>query len=65
LWFVFLRDDINPATAPRDTSLQRGILDWLAKGNAWHDGGMFILTDDLDHFGTQQYRRSWSPEGLL
>ena len=65
LWFIFLQDEINPATAPRDTSLQRGILAWLARGNIWHDGGMFMLTDDLDRFGTQQYRRSWPPEGLL
>ena len=64
LWYVFLQEEFNPATAPRDTSLQRGILDWLAGGNTWHDGGMFILTDDLDQFGTQQYRRSWPPEGM-
>ena len=64
LWYVFLQDEFNLATAPRETSLQRGILDWLAKGNTWHDGGMFMLTDDLDRFGTQQYRRSWPPEEL-
>jgi len=65
LWFVFLQDEFNLATAPRDTSLQRGICDWLARGNTWHAGGMFILTDDLDHFGTQQYRRSWPPNGMM
>lgn len=64
LWFVFLQHELNLATAPRKTSLQRGICDWLARGNAWHDGGMFILADDLDRFGTQQYRRSWPPSGL-
>jgi hypothetical protein len=65
LWYLFMQDELDPATAPRQTSLQRGVLDWLAKGNLWHDGGMFILADDLDGFGTQQYRRSWPPEGLL
>ena len=64
LWFVFLQDEFNLATAPRDTSLQRGIADWLARGNTWHDGGVFILSEDLDHFGTQQYRRSWPPKGM-
>ncbi|MGD1002365.1 MAG: acyltransferase domain-containing protein [Candidatus Brocadiia bacterium] len=64
LWFVFLQEEFSLATAPRDTSLQRGIADWLARGNAWHDGGVFILADDLDRFGTQQYRRSWPPKGM-
>jgi hypothetical protein len=64
-WFIFLQDEFNLATAPRDTSLQRGLLDWQARGNTWHNGGMFMLTDHLDHFGTQQYRRPWPPKGLL
>ncbi len=65
LWFVFLQEEFNLATAPRDTSLQRGIADWLARGNTWHNGGVFILTDDLNGFGTQQYRASWPPKGMI
>ncbi|MCC6442220.1 MAG: DUF5596 domain-containing protein [Armatimonadetes bacterium] len=59
LWFIFLKDDFDPVTLPRDTSLQRSVADYLAQGNRWRGGGMFYLTDDLDHFGEQHYRRSW------
>ncbi len=64
LWFIFLRDDLDPAALPRDTSLRRGVADFLAAGNVWRCGGMFFLADDLDHFGTQHYRSHWPPEGL-
>lgn len=56
LWFIFLRDDFNPATLPRRTSLQRAIADFLAAGNRWRGGGMFFLTDDLPRYGMQCYR---------
>lgn len=56
LWFVFFQDQLDPATAPRRTSLQRALLDYLAPGRAWHNGGMFILTDDVKHYGAQHYR---------
>jgi len=58
LWFIFLRDKVDPATAPRHTSLQRAILDHLAGGGVWGgSGGMFFLAEDLPEFGTQLYRR--------
>jgi len=47
-------------TAPRETSLQRAILDYLQAGNVWRAGGMFFLMDDLDRFGRQWYRSSYS-----
>ena len=61
LWFVFLQSPFNPATAPRETSLQRAILDYLDNGNAWHPNGMILLLDDLPRFGTQFYRRQFHP----
>jgi hypothetical protein len=64
LWFIFLRDPVDPATAPRDTSLQRGVADFLAAGNTWRGGGMFFMAEHLDHFGTQYYRSHWPPAGL-
>ncbi len=63
LWFIFLRDDVDPATAPRDTSLRRGVADFLAAGGRWRSGGMFFLVDDLPLFGTQAYRARAFPEG--
>jgi hypothetical protein len=56
LWFVFFQEKFDPATAPRETSLQRALLDYITAGNTWRDGGMFYLTDDLPSFGTQYYR---------
>ncbi len=56
LVFIFGRADVDPATAPRDTSLRRGILDFLAAGHRWRGGGMFFLTEDLPRFGTHVYR---------
>jgi len=63
LWFVFLqRGAIDPATAPRTTSLQRRILQFLEKGGHWRHGGMIYLLDDLDRYGEQVYRRGWSAD---
>jgi len=56
-WFIFLQEPFDAATAPRKTSLQRGILDHLQAGNLWRDGGMFFMLDDLDHFGSQWYQK--------
>ena len=48
LWFVFL---VNPpfdvAALPRDTSMRRAIADWLAAGNVFHLGGMYLLRDEV------------------
>lgn len=57
LHFLFARDDIDPATAPRDTSMRRAFLDWLQSGKRLLAGGAFMLTEDLCHYGTQPYRK--------
>jgi len=57
-WFIFLQEPFDPTTAPRETSLQRAILDHLQAGNFWRDGRMFFMLDDLDHFGSQWYQKS-------
>jgi hypothetical protein len=59
LWlFAFGRQYPNPATAPRDTSLRRGVLDWLAQGKQIFDlpGLMFHTPEE---WGTQPYMREW------
>lgn len=55
--FVFCRkyDDWNEA--PRDTRLQRGMLDILQSGGKLRSGGMFFLKEDLKYFGNQYYRK--------
>ena len=62
LWFVFLQDGaFNAATARRDTSLQRAILDYLARtGSPWHTGAMFIMGTEIESPATDAYRRQWS-----
>ena len=64
LWFIFLRDEVDPKTAPRDTSLRRGVADFLATGERWRGGGMFYLLDDLDAYGSEPYRSRWPPAGV-
>ena len=65
LWFVFLQEEFNLATAPRDTSLQRGIADWLARGNTWHDGGLFILRTTSIASARSSTGASWPPKGMI
>ncbi|MBR5024946.1 MAG: hypothetical protein IKX48_07755 [Victivallales bacterium] len=56
MWFVFLRGwPLDFATAPRETTLQRKVLDYLAEGHRWRGGQMFILMDDIDNFRDGTY----------
>ena len=59
LRFIFGRDDIDIATAPRDTSLRRALLDHLQAGGRLINGGMFFLCEDFESFGSQVYQRYW------
>ncbi len=59
LYYIFGSDDVDPATAPRETSLQRAVLAFLEGGGVWRCGGMFLLKEDLEHFGSQVYRAGW------
>jgi len=59
LAFIFGRDDVDPATAPRDTSLRRALLDRLATGLPLRAGGMFCLPEEVREYGSQPYRRRW------
>jgi len=61
LWFIFLRDDLNMATVPRRTSLQRAVAEYIEAGKTWRGGGMLLLTDDVDRYGTQMY---WNQPSL-
>ena len=63
-FFIFSQLDFDPDTAPRDTRLQRGVLDFIAAGNRWRSGGMFMLVDDVGRIGQQVYRRNWPSEEL-
>lgn len=58
LGFMFYQEKFDAQTAPRKTSLQRAILDFLSHGGRWRCGGMFYMFDDLDQLGTGHYHRS-------
>lgn len=55
LWFFFFQDTFDPLTAPRHSSLQRAIAEHLESGHDLREGGMLILFDDLQNFGSQKY----------
>jgi len=56
LGFIFYQEKFDAATALRQTSMQRAVLEYMQAGHVWHNSGMFMLLDDLDQFGTQPYR---------
>ena len=59
LWsFVFGEKYPDPATAPRDTSLRRAVLDWIGQGKEIFDlpGVMF---HDPEAWGSQPYMKQW------
>ena len=65
LWFVFLKRGLPDfETWPRETSVQRAILEYLEQGHTWGAGRMFYLLDDAPSFGQQIYRSSWPPSAL-
>ncbi len=49
LWFIFLKEwPFDTKTAPRETSLQRSILDYLEQGHDWRIGQMVLLMDEIN-----------------
>jgi hypothetical protein len=57
LFFIFGKSDGDYKDYPRDNSVRRAMMNIIDSGKRLKVGGMFILTDDLDKFGTQQYRK--------
>ncbi len=49
LWFLFLvQPPFDIDSLPRDTSMRRAVADWLAKGNVFHLGGMYLLREEVE-----------------
>lgn len=62
LWFVFCQEGVlDPDKVPATTTLERAVVDFLRSGGVWRNCYMFILKEDLQHFGTQYYRSHWPP----
>jgi hypothetical protein len=57
LLFVFGTPTIDLATAPRDTSLRRAVINALEQGQPLRSASYVLLLEDLDRFGQQPYAR--------
>ena len=64
IFFVFCNDYKNLKNPPRDTSLQRMMLDVLENGKQLRSAGMVFFNEDIDKFGTQCYRNMWDQTKL-
>jgi len=53
---VFGTREVDPRTAPRDTSLRRVLLEFVEAGGRWRAGGGVIFPEDLA-WGRRVYRR--------
>ena len=60
LWFIFLRRGAPDFESwPRKTTPQRLILDFLSKGHHWRESSMFLLWEDMKHYGASHYLSQW------
>lgn len=59
LFFIFCRDYGRLADYPRETRLQRALLDVLESGGRLRAGGMVILREDIDRMDSMPYRTEW------
>jgi len=57
---IFGLEPFNLATAPSDTTLRKGVLEYMRRGCKWYWGGLFFLFEGLPHFGEQWYRSNWA-----
>ncbi|OQA85572.1 MAG: hypothetical protein BWY31_01854 [Lentisphaerae bacterium ADurb.Bin242] len=62
LFFVYGRDDKDPRTLPCVSSLHKAFCRIYERGEPLRSGAMFILADDLKHYGTEYYRRMYRTE---
>jgi hypothetical protein len=59
LWFVFCKEYEDWSQAPRQTSLQKAMLDVVCSGRKLRSAGMFFFENDLEYYGTGHYRKTW------
>ena len=59
MFFVFYKDFKDLSQAPRETRLQKAMFDILESGKKLRSSGMAFFIEDLKHFGTGHYRKTW------
>ncbi len=59
LWRIFGEDGLKNgiANAPRQTSMQRNVADFIARGGRLRSGGGFLLIDEIPRYGEAPYRK--------
>ena len=68
LFFVFCREYARLVDYPRETRLQRSLLDVLASGDRLRSAGMVLLRSDVEGLGAGRYRTEWAQaraEGII
>jgi len=60
---VFGQAEVDPATAPRDTSLRRAVLAHVERGGVWRSGGCVLFPEEVAGWGRQVYRAMWQVAG--
>jgi hypothetical protein len=58
IFFIFDAEEIDPQSAPRDTSIRRAMADHLEQGGVLRSGGMFFFPEEMEAFGSQVYRNT-------
>ena len=58
LFFVFGSNDADPFAFSKENRLYEAFRRILKSGGILRNGGVFFLTDRLNEFGTQCYRRN-------
>jgi hypothetical protein len=59
LFFIFCRDYDRLEEYPRQTRMQRALLDVLEGGGRLRATGMVMLRDDVERMGSRPYRNEW------
>jgi hypothetical protein len=72
-FFIFSDDRLNERSLspedlmrlPQRTSLQARVRQYALARKPWRGGGMVLLNEDLERFGSQCYRSQWPPASLV
>lgn len=64
--FLFPNFPANPDfdKLPQDNSMRRAVVKFLKSGGRWRAGSMFILPEDLQHYGEKIYLSRWYASNL-
>ena len=59
-FFVYGTAEGDPRKMPVTSSLHRAFCNIMDRGEPLRCGGMFLMADDVEFFGTEYYRKQWN-----